>query len=163
MTTVRCTMTQHQLLNHQTGLDSLPEAHVIKAMSRFTARHLERSSDRVELIVLERGTASEGCVERQPISRCDGTPADGVEKRLESLGIVESLARVRQGRSFEHMAPGFELPYDLEILALPVVLDRAQRNEMLRVRHARAQSVRITRELALLDVVYDIPPLADGH
>jgi hypothetical protein len=83
-----------------------------------------------------------------------------VQECLQTLGIVETLGRVRERGSFENASPRFKLPHDLEILAQAIILDRTERYEMLGIRHS-GPGVWISRQLALPNLGDHIPPLPD--
>jgi hypothetical protein len=151
------TVAQEQLLGDETGLDGLAETHVV-GDEQVHARHGEGACDRVELVVLERDAAAEGGVELLVVGGSHGAPADGIEEGLEAMRRVEAAGGVRQGVALEGARVGFEFPDDLEGLAVGVVLDGLQSDQVQGGREDGGS--RGAREMAL-DLGDDPAALAD--
>jgi hypothetical protein len=116
-------MPQEHLLQYEPRLDRLAEPYVVGNQEVY-ARHVKRADDRVELVVFDRYPGPERGLEGLPVGRGDCAPANGVEKRGEALGVVETIAlRHRKRRLFEDERVAFEVPKDPKFVAEPVVVD----------------------------------------
>ena len=148
-------MTKEQLLHDEARLDGLAEADVV-GDQQCRSRHPQRADQRLELVVLDRDAAPEGRLQRALVGTRHGAPTDGVEVRVELLGIVEAVSGDhRELGAFDDGGAGLDLPDDIEFLARRVVLDGDQRDEVL---HAAA----IERCLGIAHDVADDPhPPAD--
>ena len=67
------------------------------------------------------------------VRRGDRTPPHGVEERIQALRIVETVGmRGRERGSLHHSRSGLDFPQELDGLVECVILDRGQRDEVLR-------------------------------
>ena len=121
---------QDQFLDDQPGLDGLAQAHVV-GDEQVDARHLDRAHHRVELVVLDVDAAAERRLQGPHVGGGGRAPAHGVEEGIESSGRIEA-GRSRQRRPLADLRAGLQLPDDLQFLAQGIVLDRRQRDQMLR-------------------------------
>ena len=118
-----------QLLHDQPGFDRLAKAHVV-GDQQVDARHLQSAHERVELIVLDLHAAAEGGLEGAHVGGGDRAPAHGVEKGVEHRGRVKTV-QVGQVGVVENRGPRLQFPDHLQLLAVGVVLDRRERDQML--------------------------------
>src|SRR5947209_5722898 len=58
-------MAEDQLLSHESGLDRLPQTHIV-GDQQVNTRHLDPANHGVELVVLDGDAAPEGCLQRRP-------------------------------------------------------------------------------------------------
>jgi hypothetical protein len=123
-------MANDQLLDHQPSLDGLAEADVV-CDEEVHPRHLDRAHERVELVGLDRNAAAKRRLQGPDVGRRSGTPAHSVQERVQPFRFVKSSG-FREFGAFVQPRPGFDLPYNLKVLAEPIVLHGCQRNEMLR-------------------------------
>jgi hypothetical protein len=81
---------QQHLLDDQAGLDRLAQAHVV-GDEEVDSGHRERLGYRLELVLLDRDSAAERCLEGLLVGAGDSAPADGVEEGAELLRVVVSV------------------------------------------------------------------------
>jgi hypothetical protein len=97
-----CAMPQDQFLCDEAGFDGLAQPDVISDQ-QVDARHLQRTHERVQLIVLDVDSAAEWRLETPGISGrgvkvelANRAPLHGMEVRLEGPRVVEPIPRVGQ-------------------------------------------------------------------
>ena len=99
------------------------------AISRLT-RGIDGPHHRVELVVVDVDAAAKRGLQGFVVGLGDSPPANGVEKGLQALGIVERV-RVRKGEFLVNGGPGFQLPDDLKLFAQAVVFDRGELDQVV--------------------------------
>ena len=123
-------MPQQQLLNDQTGFDGFAEADVI-GDEQIDASHVDGAHQRVELEVLDADAATEWSLEKSTIGIGGGTPSHGIEERVERVRVVLPRDR-RQASPLDDLSARLDLPDDLQFFAEAVLVDRRQRQAVLR-------------------------------
>ena len=112
------------------GLDGLAEANVV-GDEQVDPWHLDGPHHRVKLVVLDVDAGAEGGLDVLHVGGGGGTPAHGVEEGVELVGRVEA-GRFGQGDLLDDLGPRLDLPDDLQFFAQAVVLDRGEREQVLR-------------------------------
>ncbi len=90
-------MSQEHFLDDESRFDRFAETDVV-GDQQVDARHVERANDRVELVVFERDAGAKRGLERLAVGRRDRAPANGVEKRVQAIRVVEAVALRRRKR-----------------------------------------------------------------
>src|SRR5262249_32407813 len=70
-------MTQHHFLHHQSGLDCLAQAYIVRDQQVHT-RHRKRPNNGIELIFIDLDSAAEWRLERSVVGLRDGAPLYGI-------------------------------------------------------------------------------------
>ena len=123
-------MPQQQLLNDQTGFDGFAEADVI-GDEQIDASHVDGAHQGIELEVLDADAATERSLEKSPIGIGSSTPSHGIEERVERVRVVLPRDR-RQASPLDDLSARLDLPDDLKFFAETVLVDRRQRQAVLR-------------------------------
>ena len=145
---------EQELLDDQAGFDRLAEADVVSDEQR-DAWHLQRADERVELVGVDLDAAAERRHVAARVGVARGPPANGVEEGVEACGVVEPVGQW-EAAAFDRASEGLDLPDHAErLVGLGVVVDGAQRDEVLRM---VLRLERVRRELTRLNVGND--PLA---
>jgi hypothetical protein len=151
-------VTENQLLENEAGLDRLAEADIVSD-EQADARHVDRPRNGIELVVLDGDAGAERGVHGPNVRGGDGAPAHGIQKRIESRGLVEAAGRVGEVRALEELRAGLELPDDGKLLAETVV-DGLKIEQMLGGARRRRSEQLERRECARFDLSDDVASLA---
>ena len=117
---------EQQLAGDQSGFDGLAEAHVVRD-EEIHARQQKRLAQRLELVGVDADAGAKGRLEELGIGRGDAVPAERVEVGGKMSGLVEpALSDGLPRFAVEDLPVEFELPNDLECLALGVVVEASQ-------------------------------------
>ena len=123
-------MPQQQFLNDETGLDRLAQTDIVRDQE-IGAGHVDGADQRVELEILDAHSAAKRCLQESSIGVRRGTPSDGIQKCLQSFGIVLA-GDGREPGLLDDVRARFDFPDDLDLLAEAVFVYRRQGDEMLR-------------------------------
>lgn len=125
-------VSKEQFLDHQAGFDGLTEADVVRKQ-KVSSWAAERSSQRLELVRLNVGAASEGCLDDMGVSGGDRPPPQGVDEGRQALGLVEPLGVdvLRELLLRPEAATRLKLPHHAELVTEPVILDRLKAYRVL--------------------------------
>ena len=151
------TVTNDEFQSHHPRLDGFPQTHVVSD-KQVDSRHLDRTHDRIKLVVLDLDPAAERRLDVFEVGGRSGPPTDGVKKSVESVRGIE-VSRRRQRHLFDDLGSRLDLPDDLNLLTKPVVLHRRERQQVLWTRKVGPKSRR--RKRARLHVIDD--PLTRSH
>lgn len=120
----------NEFQRHQARFDGFSEAHIV-GDKQVDPGHLDRPDDRVKLVVFDLNPRAERGLDVLHVGGRCRPPADGVQKGVEPLGSVEA-GRFGQGDFLNDLGPRLDLPDDLDLLAQAVILDRGERQQVMR-------------------------------
>ena len=117
------TVAEQQLLDHEAGLDGLPEAHVVRH-EQVHARKAQGPDQRLKLVVLDGDAGTEGRLEHQALGVGHRSPSERVEEGAHHGRLVEAPpARVGEGSRLQDAPPRLNLPEEGQLLTDAVVVN----------------------------------------
>lgn len=123
-------LAQQELAGDESCLDGLAEADVV-GDEEVHARKEESLAQRLELVGVELNAGAKGRLEELRVGRRDSIPPDRAHVGREQLRRIEAaLGDAVPRLGAESLGIDLTLPQNLERLALSVVVDAAQPNQM---------------------------------